>query len=277
RQTGTGPATIDLRRGLPAMTQGAENAHYVKPYYDDGWATIYHGEALEVIPSLPEFDALITDPPYSSGGMHRSDRMVATVTKYVSSATMADRHEFSGDNRDQRGYLAWVSLWMAAALQRAKPGAITCLFTDWRQLPTTTDALQAGGWVWRGVAVWDKTLKARPAPGVFTAQAEYIAWGTAGMLRPRLLGYQIPGVFSLSAPDNADREHITQKPLDMMRWVLSAAAIDGLVIDPFMGSGTTLRAAKDTGRHSIGIEIDERCCEVAAKRLAQEVLALECR
>jgi site-specific DNA-methyltransferase (adenine-specific) len=120
----------------------------VTPYYQDDHATLYHGEALAIIPNLPAFDAIVTDPPYSSGGLHRSDRMMSTVSKYVSSGTQAVRLEFTGDNRDQRSYLAWVSLWMAAASMVAKPGAVAALFTDWRQLPTTTDALQSGGWVW---------------------------------------------------------------------------------------------------------------------------------
>lgn len=246
----------------------------MQPYYERDGITIYHGEALDIIPHLPPFDAIVTDPPYSSGGLHRSDRMSSTVSKYVSSGTAATRHEFSGDNRDQRGYLAWVSLWMSAALMRAKPGAVAALFTDWRQLPTTTDAFQAGGWVWRGVAVWDKTLKARPAAGQFTAQSEFIVWGTAGPTERRELGYQIPGVFSIAAPDTSMRDHITQKPIELMRWALQVVAPAGLVVDPFMGSGTTLRAARDTGRRAIGIELDERSCEVAANRLAQSVMAL---
>ena len=244
------------------------------PYYQDDAVTIYHGEALGLVPLLPLFDAIVTDPPYSTGGMYRGDRMQSTVAKYVSSDTAAPRQEFTGDNRDQRSYLAWVTLWMTAALQRAKAGSVACLFTDWRQLPTTTDALQAGGWIWRGVAVWDKTLKARPAAGQFTSQAEYIAWGTCGPTEVRQLGYQIPGVFRAPAPDNADRDHITQKPLEVMRWVMDAIAPGGLVVDPFMGSGTTLVAAKESGRRAIGIEIEERYCEIAATRCSQEVLGL---
>lgn len=155
---------------------------------------------------------------------------------------------------------------MSAALRRVDPGAIACLFTDWRQLPTTTDAFQAGGRVWRGLSVWDKTLKARPAPGVFTAQAEYVVWGTAGSLVPRVTGRQVPGVFSAASPPVRDRDHITQKPESVMRWVLDSVPTDAVVLDPFMGSGSTLVAAKQTGRRAIGIEIDEMSCEAAARR-----------
>lgn len=70
------------------------------------------------------------------------------------------------------------------------------------------------------------------------------------------------------------KEHPTEKPLDLMTWCLSFAPTAETILDPFMGSGTTLRAAKDLGRKAIGIEIEEKYCEIAAKRMAQEVLAL---
>lgn len=78
-------------------------------------------------------------------------------------------------------------------------------------------------------------------------------------------------IHSISAT-NAERVgHPTQKPLRVMRWCVDRMP-QGLILDPFMGSGTTLRAAKDLGRKAIGIEIEERYCEIAAKRMAQGVL-----
>jgi site-specific DNA-methyltransferase (adenine-specific) len=78
----------------------------------------------------------------------------------------------------------------------------------------------------------------------------------------------------LRNPDGK-REHPTQKPLSLMRWCIGFVPGDGAVLDPFMGSGTTLLAAKELNRRAIGIEIEERYCEIAARRLQQEVLPLE--
>ncbi len=244
------------------------------PYYQDDAVTLYHGEALDLIPRLPAIDAIVTDPPYSSGGLHRSDRIQSTVAKYVQTKTMAHRAEFAGDNRDQRSYLAWVTLWMSAAAMIATPGATAILFSDWRQLPTTSDALQAGGWVWRGIAVWDKTLKARPMMGAFTSQAEYLLWGTLGPFVPRRLGRQIPGVVAIAPPDTNGRDHIAQKPIEVLRWAMDVLPPEAVVLDPFAGSGTTLVAAKESGRRAIGIEVDEGYCETIARRCRQEVLGL---
>lgn len=241
------------------------------PYYADDLVTIWHGDAFDVLPHLSGVDALVTDPPYSSGGAYRGDRMQTTIAKYVQTGTIIERPEFTGDNRDQRSYLAWCSLWLIAARRAANPGAAIAMFTDWRQLPTTTDAVQAGGWVWRGIGVWDKTGAARPQSGL-SAQSEYVVWGTAG---PNEIGsIYLPGVCREASPRGADKEHIAQKPAGVMRWLCGLAPVGGTVLDPFMGSGTTIYAAKSLGRHAIGIEIEERYCEMAARRCSQEVLGL---
>jgi len=71
------------------------------------------------------------------------------------------------------------------------------------------------------------------------------------------------------------KEHPTQKPVELMRWCMTLFEDCKTILDPFTGSGTTLRAAKDLGRKAIGIEIEEKYCEIAAKRLAQEVLPFQ--
>ena len=73
-----------------------------------------------------------------------------------------------------------MSLWLTQAYRVLQPGAPACVFTDWRQLPTATDAFQSAGFVWRGVVVWNKTGAARPVLGRFSNQAEYLVWGSGG-------------------------------------------------------------------------------------------------
>lgn len=68
-----------------------------------------------------------------------------------------------------------------------------------------------------------------------------------------------------------DLGHPCPKPLKLMTWLIEGSKAEGLILDPFMGSGTTLRAAKDLNRKAIGIEIEEKYCEIAALRMSQEV------
>ena len=239
------------------------------PYYQDGSVTIYHGDMFDILPTLSGVGAVVTDPPYSSGGAFRGDRAMSTTAKYVSNDTQAYRPEFAGDNRDQRSFLAWSALWLNAARVASVPGAVLCSFIDWRQLPTLTDAVQAGGWTWRGIAVWSKKY-GRPTPGRFSNACEYVVWASYGPMAERE-AYPA-GIFECSPPSN--REHIAQKPADVMQWVVSVVPPASLVLDPFMGSGTTLLAAKTKGHRAIGVEVDERYCEIAARRCAQEVLDL---
>jgi site-specific DNA-methyltransferase (adenine-specific) len=276
------------------------------PYYSDGNVTIYHGDAFDVLPHLEGLGAVITDPPYSSGGAFRGDRMASTSMKYVNSETAAYRPDFAGDNRDQRSFLAWCALWLNAARVACEPGAPIATFIDWRQLPTMTDALQAGGWTWRGVAVWSKGY-GRPNPAGFSSACEFLPWGTNGPATEQEGDDAYPGGFlevdahacpacgcadtdhrrpgvedrghhldgAIVCPTEAGaRWHIAQKPEQVLRWAVRLARPGSTILDPFIGSGTTLRAAKDLGHPAIGIDSDERYCEIAATRLAVEVLDL---
>jgi site-specific DNA-methyltransferase (adenine-specific) len=234
-----------------------------------GRATLILGDSLEQISDLPTFDALISDPPYSSGGLHAGDRALPTSRKYQQSKVLVKHPDFAGDNRDQRSFFAWSTLWLGRALDRARPGSIAAVFTDWRQLPTTTDAVQAAGWTWRGVVPWDK-LRARPMPNRFRAQCEYVVWGTSGA-RPFANDNEPayhPGIFSESPPGR-DRVHSTQKPVGVMRQLCLAAPAGGVVCDPFMGSGTTGVAALLEGRQFIGIEKDPEIFERACARIRE--------
>jgi site-specific DNA-methyltransferase (adenine-specific) len=242
------------------------------PYYEQDGITIYHGEALKVLSSLPDgaADLVITDPPYSSGGMVRGDRMADPSKKYHS----GDEISFTGDNRDQHAFAYWVALWVGECRRVLKDSEVVGIFCDWRQLSATTDAIQAGGLIYRGIVAWDKTEQARGFPGRFAAQCEYVVWGTSGR-RGCDYDFALRGVIREPAPRNSARVHLTQKPVALLENLVAIAPAGGTVLDPFAGSGTTLVAAKNTGRRAIGVELDERYCEIAAKRLAQGALPLE--
>jgi site-specific DNA-methyltransferase (adenine-specific) len=229
---------------------------------------MHHGEALAVLRTMPDasFDAIVTDPPYSSGGFTRGDRTGSTKTKYTLTGMLVDRPQFAGDNRDQRSFGYWCTLWLSECLRVAKPGAPICVFSDWRQLPTTTDVLQAGGFVWRGLVVWDKTEACRPAMGRFAAQCEYVVWGTAGPSPDREDVGCLWGVIREPVRP-ADKHHITGKPTAVMRQLVHVCPPGGVVLDPFAGSGTTGVAAVLEGRRFVGIEITAEYVAIARERL----------
>jgi site-specific DNA-methyltransferase (adenine-specific) len=217
------------------------------PYFTtaDGAHTIYHGEARHILPHLPPatFDAFITDPPYSSGGLMRS-------------------------------WVAWCGIWLDEARQLLKPGGYALMFTDWRMLPSATDAFQCGGLVWRGLVIWDKGAGSRaPHKGYFRHQCEFVVWGTSGECPIATHDGPYPGViFSPIVHD--EKHHVTGKPRNLMCELVRIVpeGPGSIILDPFMGSGTTLWAAKKAGVRAVGIEQEERNCEIAAELLRQGTL-----
>jgi site-specific DNA-methyltransferase (adenine-specific) len=229
---------------------------------------LFCADSLAVLKELPtgEFDALITDPPYSSGGFTRGDRTASTTSKYVSSDSgNRDRlDDFTGDNRDQRAFGYWSALWLSEAMRTLKPGGIAAIFTDWRQLPVSTDYFQAGGLIWRGIVPWVKPA-VRPTSGRFNAQCEYVVWGSAGPMPIDYAVPPLPGFYHYPSP--RDRDHITQKPVDLMMDILKIVKPGGKILDPFMGSGTTGVAALSMGFDFVGIEMSPTHYETAQRRI----------
>ncbi len=239
-----------------------------------GTVHLYRADCLEVLPTLAKgsVGAVVTDPPYSSGGAFRGDRTASTVSKYVQSTSIETcRTDFTGDNRDQRSFLVWCTLWCAAARAAATSGASFASFIDWRQLPTLTDAVQAGGWVWRNLATWWKR-GVRMQRGKFSLSAEYIVLASNG---GQIDGECSPqNVLDVRPVDGEDKEHLAEKPSELVEVVVSATPRGCTILDPFMGSGTTGIAAVRAGRRFIGVEIDEGYFEIAKRRI---VAALEQR
>ncbi|PRY56453.1 site-specific DNA-methyltransferase (adenine-specific) [Glycomyces artemisiae] len=231
--------------------------------------TIHQGDALTVLKSIPTgtVDAVICDPPYNSsagGGFKAPAR-----DKYVSGDAQHGLADFAGDQRDQRGFTAWLAMVYADCLRAARPGASLLAFTDWRQLPVSSDAIQAGGWIWRGIIPWNKPVN-RPKRDGFRASCEYILWATHGEPYRHSPSIYLPGLLTGSQPHGNKRRHITEKPVNIMAELVKIAPEGGMILDPFCGSGSTGEAALAAGRRFTGIEISRHYAGVAAERLGTQ-------
>jgi site-specific DNA-methyltransferase (adenine-specific) len=223
----------------------------VKPYYEHGGITIYHGDAREVMFAAPKWDVVVCDPPYGvSLGVKKDMRGGSHGLAKSSYASYDDSEE---------NFRAVVLPVLTSALLRAKRGAV---FAG----PRTQDLPKGsalGG-------VHCPAASGRHRWG-FNCFLPVVFYGTAPELNKG--GKQTVLKSTAVAEKNG---HPCPKPLAWMEWLVSIASLSTeTVLDPFAGSGTTLQAAQLIGRRAIGIEIEERYCEIAAKRLSQEVLPLE--
>lgn len=228
-----------------------------EPYYRDEYVTLWHGDAREVLPELGNVEAgvVLTDPPYSSGGFQEASRSSGSIGTRTTSTIQYD-------NLSTRGY----ERLMREVLRGVNSADEIFLFTDWRMWVHSFDAVEGGGWRVRNMLVWDKIEMGMGMP--WRHQHELVVYGkrTPAAIIDGKRGNVLR--FRRSGNDN----HPTEKPTDLVQELLSNTTGGGSVIDPFAGSGTTLIAAKNLGRKAIGIEIDERHCETAARRLSQSVL-----
>jgi site-specific DNA-methyltransferase (adenine-specific) len=234
--------------------------------------SVQQGNALALLQALPDgcIDATITDPPYSSGGQFRGDRMASTTEKYVMRDTMFVRPDFAGDNRDQRAYAYWCAIWMAECLRVTKPGGVFMCFTDWRQIGSTIDALQAGGFVYRGIVPWDKTEGVRPQMGRFSSQFEYVIWGTAGARETHEDVGCLPGGITCF-PKPSEKHHQTGKPVAVLQKLVRIAPPGGVILDLFGGGGSTAVGALLEGRRVIVFEQVEAYVETIKARCVATV------
>jgi site-specific DNA-methyltransferase (adenine-specific) len=232
-----------------------------------GAAVLYLGDCMEIMPGLPPVAAVITDPPYASGGMYRADRTMSVKAKYVSGDVKRQWRAFSGDAKDQRSWMNWCVEWLKRL--PIEEGAYVLSFIDWRQLPALSDAFQWAGLMWRGVAAWDKGLGARaPHKGYLKHQCEYIVWGTAGKIPIAEHAGPFPGAYRATVLQ-ADKHHMTGKPTALMRELVRIVPEGAQILDQFMGSGTTGVAAVLEGRRFVGIECDPEHFAVACRRIAE--------
>lgn len=239
--------------------------------FDNG--TLYQGDALSILRELPgdAVDLVLTDPPYSSGGLNLSARQVNPAAKYQIASTRKVYPPMLGDLKDQRSFVMWASLWLGECWRLARAGASCLVFSDWRQLPALTDAIQAAGWAWKGIIVWHKP-NARPSLGSFRHDAEFVIHGVKDRMQTHSRQC-LPGVFTY-AVDPRQKVHLTAKPVRLVKDLLAVSPEGATVLDPFLGGGTTAMACLETGRRFIGVELSTEYAALAAARIraAEEAL-----
>ena len=213
----------------------------MKPYYEHAGITIYHGDCREILPQLPRVssDLIVTDPPYGVDYVHGvGGGRLAQSTQFADVAVIGDDAPF--DPSLILGFYKQAVLWGGNHYASRLPDSPSWFIWDKRE----------------GMCENDQ------------ADCE-MAWSNIGG-PARLKRHYWNGM--LKASESGERRvHPTQKPIAIMHWCICKAAAIGTVIDPYAGCGSTLIAAKQHGNSAIGIEIEEKYCEIAAKRLSQEV------
>ena len=230
-------------------------------YYEDDLVTLYHGDCREVLAGMADQSvaAVLTDPPYTerTHGMAKSNKGKGHKVKAVTFDAMSERDlssVLSECARVSRGWVvATVAYQHAFAFDETPPAGLRCL----------------------RLGVWVKT---NPMPQISADRPgqgwESIAYMHRDDVKPSWNGGGKAGNYITTVQQGEG--HPTAKPLSMLSdWVRNFTQPGDLVLDPFAGSGTTLRAAVNEGRKAIGVELDERYAEIAARRLSQGVLDFE--
>ena len=212
----------------------------MKPYYQDKWVTIYHGDCREVLPQLADksVDLVLTDPPYGNGTNYAGyEDTQINLRKLI-------RSVFVG--------LACVSKRMLITCGVANIGHYP--HPDWILAWITPAGVGSSKW---GFCCWQPILAYGADP--------YLQAGKG----------RRPDIF-IKTELSQEKRHPCSKPEDIWQLIMLRGSINSndLILDPFLGSGTTCYCAKKLNRYSIGIEIEEKYCEIAAKRCSQEVMEL---
>ena len=225
----------------------------LKPYYEHAGITIYHGDCLDLLPRLGRFDFVATDAPFGIGDAPRKIGARRGKARRGSDNVWHDAGTW-----DKRIEPAWCEAVCLAA-------PVVAWFGFWRMRPMVKEAMPHP---MRDEIVWSKDMHCGPPQP--TARRDERIWLFAE--KPFK-----PTRFETSVWDEpviptwSHKHHKNEKPKRLMTRLLAWLPGDNLC-DPFMGSGTTLVAAKELGLKATGIEINERYCEIAVKRLSQEML-----
>ena len=250
----------------------------MRPYYEHAGITIYHGDCREFVPTLPKnsVDLVLTDPPYGHNNNNNGDLIHRWEAALGIRKTRDDEaRPIANDGPEANELVRWM---FGESRRILKPGCCCCCcccgggpdpqFARWSMWLD-----EAVGF--KQMVVWDKGGLGmgwhyrRNYETVLVGEKPGAACKWNG-------GHSQANVIRINGIKPSEDDHPTPKPVGLMELFVKLHSDSGdLVVDPFMGAGTTLVAAKNLGRKAIGIEIEERYCEIAAKRLAQEQLPLD--
>ena len=207
----------------------------MKPYFDQDGITIYNADCRDILPRVGRFDLLLCDPPYGIGEARSGN---------ATRSCLAQSQDY-GDSAWDDGP---VSLGVLTLAREISNKAIIW-GGNYYELPPTPSWL-----------VWDKVNGENDF-----ADCE-LAWSDLGCAC-RMFKFMWHGMLREGESRGIPRVHPTQKPVELMLWCISKAKNPQSVIDPFLGSGTTLVACKKLGIRGVGIEKEEKYCEIAVKRI----------
>jgi len=236
------PSSSALANDSHAAVIGSSALFGLRPYHEEAAVTIYHGDCRQIVPLLGRFDLLLTDPPYGIGDKWTKGVMAG---KRGTSVLWGKGETWDDETPPD---------WLIEQCVRAAKKSIVWGGNYYAMPP-------ARGWL-----SWDKVQE-------YSGGDFEMAWTNLDTA---------PRVFRMSRIDayqnkaESKKAHPTEKPLQLMSWCIGLAGDVQTILDPFAGSGTTGRAAKDLGKCAVLIEREERYCEIAARRLSQDVLGLDC-
>ena len=237
------PTPLDNRTEV-LDTQRTGAASLPRIYYQEPGIDIWLGDCRDVLPLLPKVDLVLTDPPYGIG---------------------YSRYESHVDS--EHGYIEWMWPVIEASESLVFDGGAVAVFQAAKSAPEWGTRFPRK---WRPIAL--PKLFGQILPSPVQARTDYVLWWPVGVMASKYeTGFATFRDFFISRDvcvTSSRPNHPCPRPLDTMRYLVRMlSGTDGLILDPFMGSGTTLVAAKQLGRRAIGVEIEEKYCRIAAERL----------
>lgn len=221
--------------------------------------TIYNEDCLETMKRMPDgfVDLIVTDPPYS--GLNSKSKGTGRFGQ--------DEHHIDYDDMSERAFLMFIKPIFRELYRVTKLGSHMYCFTDWKQLRNMMDLLELTSWKLVNIVCWDKGHFGTGAG--YRSQSEYILVFSKGMPRT----FNLRNVGNVIKAKRQNNLHPHQKPEDLIGVMLNNSSLaEEIVYDPFSGSGSTAKVAKDLNRNYIGSEISKEYCDIAEQRLRQAVL-----